>query len=83
MRLPIITTDTPGCKNVVKDGVTGFLCKPRDHKDLYEKMKEILLLSIDERLQMGEHARKHIIENYDDRIVNNAYISTIRSLLEK
>ena len=24
-----------------------------------------------------------IIENYDDRIVNNAYISTIRSLLEK
>lgn len=83
MKLPIITTDTPGCKNVVKDGVTGFLCKPRDHKDLYEKMKKILLLSIDERLQMGEYARKHIVDNYDDRIVNNAYISTIRSLFEK
>ena len=39
MKLPIITTNTPGCKNVVIDNVTGYLCKPKNHQDLYEKMK--------------------------------------------
>lgn len=82
MRLPIITTNTPGCKNVVIDNVTGYLCKPKDHLDLYEKMKKILLLNDNERKTMGERARQHIIKNYDDNIVNDAYISTIRSTLD-
>tara|TARA_B100001063_G_scaffold210740_1_gene208614 strand:- start:276 stop:1400 length:1125 start_codon:yes stop_codon:yes gene_type:complete len=78
MKLPIITTNTPGCKNVVIDNVTGYLCQPKNHQDLYDKMKKILLLSHEERKLMGEQARKHIIKNYDDNIVNDAYISTIR-----
>ena len=82
MKLPIITTDTPGCKNVVIDNVTGYLCQP-NHQDLYEKMKKILLLNHEERKLMGEQARQHIIKNYDDNIVNDAYISTIRSSINK
>ena len=82
MRLPMITTNTPGCKNVVIDNVTGYLCKPKDHLDLYENMKKILLLNDNERKTMGECARQHIIKNYDDNIVNDAYISTIRSTLD-
>ena len=27
---PIVTTDVPGCKDVVDDGVNGFLCQVRD-----------------------------------------------------
>ena len=83
MKLPIITTDTPGCKNVVIDNVTGYLCQPKNHQDLYEKMKKILLLNHEERKLMGEQARQHIIKNYDDNIVNDAYISTIRSSINK
>tara|TARA_A100001015_G_C15039442_1_gene738609 strand:+ start:51 stop:1175 length:1125 start_codon:yes stop_codon:yes gene_type:complete len=83
MKLPIITTNTPGCKNVVIDNVTGYLCQPKNHQDLYEKMKKILLLSHEERKLMGEQARKHIIKNYDDNIVNDAYISTIRFSINK
>lgn len=83
MKLPIITTNTPGCKNVVIDNVTGYLCQPKNHQDLYEKMKKILLLSHEERKLMGEQARQHIIKNYDDNIVNDAYISTIRFSINK
>jgi hypothetical protein len=45
-------------------------------------MKKILLLNDNERKTMGERARQHIIKNYDDNIVNDAYISTIRSTLD-
>ena len=35
---PLITTDHPGCKEVVEDGVTGYIVRQRDGKDLTEKM---------------------------------------------
>lgn len=74
MELPIITTDTPGCRDVVEDGVTGYLCKQKDHKDLYKKMKKILKLSNLDRQSMGYLARKSMIKKFDDKIVNSAYL---------
>src|SRR5699024_5101842 len=35
---PIITTDVPGCRETVVDGVNGFLIKPWDAQGLAEKM---------------------------------------------
>jgi glycosyltransferase involved in cell wall biosynthesis len=35
---PIITTDSVGCRDVVDDGVNGFLCRPNDASDLADKM---------------------------------------------
>jgi glycosyltransferase involved in cell wall biosynthesis len=36
---PIITTDAVGCREVVGDGVNGYLCKVRDAADLAVKME--------------------------------------------
>ena len=36
MELPIITTNTPGCCDVVGGGL-GVFCRPKDHGDLYQK----------------------------------------------
>ena len=74
MQLPIITTDSSGCRDVVKDGVTGYLCKQKDHKDLYEKMKIIVCLSNAERETMGYLARETMKEKFDDRIVSGEYL---------
>lgn len=35
---PIITTDTPGCREVVKKYINGILIKPRSHEALAEAM---------------------------------------------
>ena len=77
MQLPIITTDTPGCRDVVIDGVTGYLCKPKDHEDLYAKMKAILDLSKAERSSMGCLARNLMKTTFDDKLVSDQYVHQI------
>lgn len=38
----IITTDAPGCRETVKDGVNGFLVPPRDTQALYNAMEKFV-----------------------------------------
>lgn len=77
---PIITTDTIGCRDVVENGKNGFLCRPRDSKDLAEKMISMYLLNHEERLSMGMHGRKKMEREYDEKIVINKYLDIIKSL---
>ena len=82
MAKPIITTDTPGCRDVVDDGINGFLCKVKDSKDLAEKMEKMLKLSEEKRINMGKAGREKIIKEFDEKIVINKYLETIEKLLK-
>ena len=81
MEKPAITCNTTGCKEVVEDGITGYLCKVKDGKDLAEKMEKMLLLSPSEREEMGKNARKKIIREYDKEFVISAYLQAINQLI--
>lgn len=78
---PIITTDTAGCKHVVDDQETGFLCKVRSADDLAEKMLSMLKLSSERRRSMGEKGRKKVKEQFDETIVINKYKDAIQRLV--
>ena len=39
---PIITTDVPGCNNIVLNNYNGFLCKPKDTNSLYKCLKKMI-----------------------------------------
>ena len=41
MGLPVITTDTPGCRVVVDHGLNGFMVPPRDSNTLYKAMLKL------------------------------------------
>jgi glycosyltransferase involved in cell wall biosynthesis len=73
MGLPIITTDTPGCRDVVDDGETGFLCAVGDAEDLYLKMQKMLSLDQQEIAEMGSNARQKMEREYDQAIVIKRY----------
>jgi glycosyltransferase involved in cell wall biosynthesis len=77
---PLIATNVPGCKDVVVDGVTGFLCKPRDGVDLAEAMFRLIALSVAERKAMGQRARAHVEEHFDQQIVINKYLEIVKRL---
>ena len=81
MLKPIITTNVPGCKEVVDDGVNGLLCEVRNSKDLANKMEMMLNLSDDERIEMGRKGRQKIISEFDEKIVINKYLETIEKIL--
>lgn len=78
MAIPIITADVPGCRQVIEDGVTGYLTKVRDAADLADKMERILLLPEGERAAMGQRGREKMVREYDERIVIDAYLQAIR-----
>ncbi len=61
MGLPIITTDTTGCRDTVEDGVTGFLCQLKDAHDLADKMRRMLMLSDEKRIAMGCAGREKML----------------------
>jgi glycosyltransferase involved in cell wall biosynthesis len=79
MAKPIITTDTPGCRNVVEDGVNGFLCATRDFKDLSEKIIAFLSIDAVRQKEMGIASRKKAEAEFDERIVISGYLTAIAS----
>jgi glycosyltransferase involved in cell wall biosynthesis len=82
MAKPIITTDNVGCRDVVDDGINGYLCEIRNSKDLADKMEMMINLSNDERKTMGDAGRDKIVKEFDEKIVINKYLESIKDILE-
>ncbi|MCE9664050.1 glycosyltransferase family 4 protein [Halomonas sp. M5N1S17] len=74
---PVITTNMPGCRDVVEPGVTGYLCPPRDSAGLAAAMGQFLKLSDAERTAMGNAARIRMATHFDEETVINAYLETL------
>ena len=81
MEKPAITTNTTGCKEIVSDNETGFLCHVKDELDLADKMEKMILLPAEERKEMGTRARQKIIKEYDKQIVIQAYLRAIKEAI--
>lgn len=81
MGKPIITTDVPGCRNVVIDGVNGFLCRPRDTQSLHDQMRKFLALEVQDRTNMGIASRQLAEERFDEQFVISAYRQALMELM--
>ena len=75
---PIITTNVPGCKDVVDDGCNGFLCKLKDIEDLAKQLRKMLCLSDDDLREMGKQGRQKIEQKFDEKIVIKQYLEVIK-----
>lgn len=73
MGRPIITTDMPGCRDVVSPGKSGYLVAPCDSLGLENAIRQFLSLPDDVRADMGSASRKWISERFDETIVIDAY----------
>lgn len=75
---PIITTDRAGCREIVDDGVNGFVVKQKDSQDLIDKVERFLKLSLDERKAMGLAGRAKVEKEFDRKIVIQKYMDEMR-----
>jgi glycosyltransferase involved in cell wall biosynthesis len=66
---PILTTDVPGCRDIVSDGIEGFVTPPRDAAAAAAAM---IKLAADPALRqrMGVSARRRFEAQFTDAIVN-------------
>jgi len=80
MSCPVITTDIPGASEVLKEGVSCFLCKPRDAESLYETMKSVCE-DKEKCREFGLNARKCVEEKYERSIMLGYQLKRFEELL--
>lgn len=78
--LAILTTDTIGCKEVLRNN-NGFLFKPHDTKKLYELILR-LSKNIDERESLGQNSRNAALQFFDTKLINERTYNVIKSLFD-
>lgn len=76
MARAVITTDVPGCRQTVEDGVTGFLVPPFEPGELMRAM-ERYVLAPELIAQQGAAARKLAEERFDVRRVTADMLSAL------
>lgn len=79
---PVIATNISGCKEIVEDGVTGFLCEPKDAAGLQEALKKFLALPTEERARMGLRGREKMEREFDRNLITDVYIKEIENVVK-
>lgn len=79
---PIITTNRPGCREVVDDGVNGFVVKQRDAEDLISKIENFLALPYAEKREMGLNGRRKVERKFDRQIIVERYLKEMAAAEE-
>ena len=79
---PIITTNEPGCKDAVKEGITGLIIKSRNAKELANAIEKLIknpkLLN-----SMSLEGRKNAEKLFDIKKVVDKHINTYQVLLDQ
>lgn len=78
----IVTTNNVGCKDVVDDGINGYLCQPDDLSDLVCKLELVINMSNEKLKEFGLKGRAKVEESFDEKFVVNKYIEEINYLLK-
>jgi glycosyltransferase involved in cell wall biosynthesis len=79
MGLPVITTNAPGCRETVDEGVNGFLVPVRDVGALIEAMLHFIQ-NPNLILTMGRESRRLAEERFDVQKVNTKLIKILKVL---
>ena len=83
MAKPLITTDVPGCREVVDDGVNGYLCQVRDPEALAGVMRKMCRLDEHERSAMGVKGRQKVMEIFAEERVIKKYLDAIEDIFSQ
>ncbi|MCS0670399.1 glycosyltransferase family 4 protein [Cytobacillus firmus] len=79
---PVITTNRSGCREIVNDGVNGYLVSQKNTHDLIEKIEKFLTLSNEAKKQMGIEGRRKVEREFNRQEIIKIYLDEINSVLK-
>ena len=81
-KLPLISTNVPGCREICKNNFNGFLVKPKDSESLAKSIERLIF---DERLmkKFGANSRKLVQQRFSADIVFKNFLGVYREVLKK
>lgn len=65
----LITSDIPGCREAVENGVSGYLCPTKDADALYEAMRRFVELPQESRAEFGCRGRERMEQRFSKTAV--------------
>jgi glycosyltransferase involved in cell wall biosynthesis len=77
MGKPLVGTDVAGCRELVEEGVTGALCRPRDATSLASAMERIARSTQQQLQTLGRAARERVEREFGEQIVVDAYLQAL------
>ncbi|HMF89066.1 MAG TPA: glycosyltransferase family 4 protein [Candidatus Angelobacter sp.] len=78
--LALITTDVPGCRDIVQDGINGIVVPPRDRAALAGAIEELLKDPV-LRLSMGRRSREIATREFSQTAVVRQILELYKELL--
>lgn len=76
MGRPIITTNTPGCRETIIEGENGYFVKTRNVDDLVEKMEK--MINENDLQSFGDKSYELCLKKFDIKIINKQMIKIMR-----
>jgi glycosyltransferase involved in cell wall biosynthesis len=78
MAKPLIASNVTGCKELIDDSITGYLCEVKSSSSLAEKIEKMLQATTEERIEMGNKGRDKMIHYFDEKKIIQFYLDTIK-----
>jgi glycosyltransferase involved in cell wall biosynthesis len=78
---PIVTTDAPGCRELVRPGVNGIIVPSRDTASLASALR-FLIEHPEIRAAMGANNRQIAVQEFSQELVVSQFMSVYRDLLK-
>ena len=78
---PIVTTNVPGCRDIVRDNINGFLVDAKESSGLTEAIDR-LILNKELRLRMGLAGREIILNELSSKKINEQFIKLYRKSIQ-
>ncbi len=78
MAKPLIATDVIGCRDIVREGINGYLCQPRDVASLVAACTRMRDAEFAVRDAMAAQSRRFAEAQCDEANVIDAYMRVIR-----
>jgi galacturonosyltransferase len=83
MGKPLMASNIPGCREVIDEGVNGFVFEPRCVDDLVDKLERFLSMDCNAWAKMGMKSREKVEREFDRNLVVNAYLKAIEEILSQ
>lgn len=80
--IPVIMTDCAGVPAGFLNGIHGWIVKAGDSNDLAEAMRKMYHKTAEQRIKMGTHCKKLVLERYDIKKTGSLFVSTCERVIQ-